>query len=128
MEWSKVKNIIILLLLLVNGFLLVLVGMRREETENYQASALAQAVEVLERSGMDRALYLGDTQGDLDAADRAGIPFVHAAYGFGKVDRPVPAIHDLAELPALGYVVVPQAQGPMVEAACPGHAFELRTF
>ena len=41
MEWSKVKNIIILLLLLVNGFLLVLVGMRREETENYQASALA---------------------------------------------------------------------------------------
>ena len=52
MEWSKVKNIIILLLLLVNGFLLVLVGMRREETENYQASALAQAVEVLERSGI----------------------------------------------------------------------------
>ena len=34
----------------------------------------------------------------------------------------------LAELPALGYVVVPQAQGPMVEAACPGHAFELRTY
>ena len=52
MEWSKVKNIIILLLLLVNGFLLVLVGMRREETENYQDSALAQAVEVLERSGI----------------------------------------------------------------------------
>ena len=56
---------------------------------------------VLERNGMDRALYLGDTQGDLDAADRAGIPFVHAAYGFGTVNRPVPAIRDLAELPAL---------------------------
>ena len=31
-------------------------------------------------------------------------------------------------VPALGYVVVPQAQGPLVEAACPGHAFELRTY
>ena len=34
----------------------------------------------------------------------------------------------LAQLPALEYVVVPQAQGVAVEAACPGHAFELRTY
>ena len=34
----------------------------------------------------------------------------------------------LAQLPALEYVVVPQAQGAAVEAACPGHAFELRTY
>lgn len=34
----------------------------------------------------------------------------------------------LADLPALGYVVVPQDQGAAVEAGCPGHAFELRTF
>ncbi|MGN1001198.1 MAG: hypothetical protein ACI4PC_00380, partial [Oscillospiraceae bacterium] len=34
----------------------------------------------------------------------------------------------LLELPALGYVVVPQAQAEAVEAACPGHAFELRTY
>ena len=34
----------------------------------------------------------------------------------------------LAELPALAAVVVPADQGPLVEAACPGHAFELRTF
>ena len=33
----------------------------------------------------------------------------------------------LAQLPALEYVVVPQAQGAAVEAACPGHALELRT-
>lgn len=56
---------------------------------------------VMERSGIGRAFYLGDTQGDLDASDLAGIPFVYAAYGFGTVGRAVPAIHDLNELPAL---------------------------
>ena len=34
----------------------------------------------------------------------------------------------LAALPALKTVVVPADQGPAVEAACPGHAFELRTY
>lgn len=32
------------------------------------------------------AVYIGDTQGDLDAAHQAGIPFVFAAYGFGNPD------------------------------------------
>ena len=31
------------------------------------------------------AVYVGDTQGDCDAAHAAGIPFIHAAYGFGKI-------------------------------------------
>lgn len=56
---------------------------------------------VMERNGVERAIYVGDTQGDLDAADLAGVPFVHAAYGFGQVDRATPAIHSLDELPAL---------------------------
>lgn len=56
---------------------------------------------VMERNGIERAIYVGDTQGDLDAADLAGIPFVHAAYGFGRVDRPTPAIRGLDELPAV---------------------------
>ena len=64
MEWSKLKNIIILLLVLVNGFLLVLVAMGREETQRYQASALAQAVEVLERGGIQVSQEgLEDAQG-----------------------------------------------------------------
>lgn len=56
---------------------------------------------VLERQGIERAIYVGDTQGDLDAADLAGLPFVYAAYGFGRVDRDTPAIRGLDELPAL---------------------------
>lgn len=55
---------------------------------------------VIERNGIDRAVYVGDTQGDLDAADFAGIGFIHAAYGFGKTNRVTARINDIAELPA----------------------------
>lgn len=40
---------------------------------------------VMARSGIDAAVYVGDTQGDCDAARIANIPFVFASYGFGKV-------------------------------------------
>lgn len=39
MEWPKLKNIIILILLLLNGFLLVLVGMRYTESVQYERAA-----------------------------------------------------------------------------------------
>ena len=41
---------------------------------------------VIERNDIDRAIYVGDTASDQAAAQLAGIPFVHAAYGFGKVE------------------------------------------
>lgn len=53
MEWPKVKNIIILVLLLVNGFLLLLVGARRGEAVQYEQAALYQAAEVLESRGIE---------------------------------------------------------------------------
>lgn len=34
----------------------------------------------------------------------------------------------LNQLPALGYVVIPAEQAPLVEAACPGYSFEIRPF
>ena len=50
---------------------------------------------LMERHGIQNAVYIGDTQGDCDAADQAGIPFIFAAYGFGephhwvaKIDTP----------------------------------------
>ena len=38
---------------------------------------------LMERHDITDACYIGDTQGDCDAADNAGIPFIFAAYGFG---------------------------------------------
>ena len=40
--------------------------------------------------------------GDLDAARKAGIPFIYAAYGFGQVDaekEKVPSIEAFSQLP-----------------------------
>ena len=54
---------------------------------------------VAERNGLKRPLYIGDTQGDYNSAAKAGVPFLHAAYGFGTVDAPVPAVHAFEELP-----------------------------
>lgn len=54
---------------------------------------------VIRKYGIDRAVYVGDTQGDLDAADAAQIPFIHAGYGFGKPNRSVPVIMNFSELP-----------------------------
>ncbi len=53
---------------------------------------------VVDRNQLDKAFYLGDVQGDLDSADYAGIPFVHAAYGFGTVNRDVEKIDSITEL------------------------------
>lgn len=39
---------------------------------------------VMERNGFASAVYVGDTQGDAEAAKLAGIPFVYCAYGFGQ--------------------------------------------
>lgn len=32
-------------------------------------------------------VYVGDTMGDYDAASKAGVPFIFADYGFGKVEE-----------------------------------------
>ena len=60
MEWHKLKNIILLILLVVNGFLLVLVGSRRKEDAEYERRALEQTVQVLERSGIQVRLEAVD--------------------------------------------------------------------
>lgn len=54
---------------------------------------------VIQRNDIASAVYVGDTQGDLDAADLVGVPFIRAAYGFGQMNRAVPEIGEFAELP-----------------------------
>ncbi len=52
MEWSKLKNLIILILALVNGFLLISVVSLQRQSRRYTQSALTQAEQILEQNGI----------------------------------------------------------------------------
>ena len=41
---------------------------------------------LMEQHGIENAVYIGDTQGDYEAAVKAGLPFVWATFGFGVPD------------------------------------------
>ena len=56
---------------------------------------------LMERHGIDDAIYIGDTQGDLEASEAAGIPFVFCAFGFGSPERWDARLDDFRSLPAL---------------------------
>ena len=49
---------------------------------------------VLSRNGyaIEDALYVGDTVWDMEASMKAGVDFLHAAYGFGTVPEGTPAV------------------------------------
>lgn len=55
---------------------------------------------LMERNNIKAAVYVGDTDGDEKAARFAGIPFIYAEYGFGKVVNPDAVISRIVELPA----------------------------
>lgn len=52
---------------------------------------------IAERNHLLSPVYVGDTRWDYEAAESAGVPFIHAAYGFGEVPG-VPAISSPAAL------------------------------
>lgn len=54
-----------------------------------------------ERNDLFDAAYIGDIQGDYDATMEAGLAFIHAAYGFGKISHQVPKIDSFSELIAV---------------------------
>lgn len=64
MEWSKLKNIIILILLAANLFLLVMVGVQEHGSAKYREQTISDMVSVLEQNGihLDRA----DVPAELD--------------------------------------------------------------
>lgn len=71
------------------------------DIESWGATGLSKGENirlVMERNGFQNSLYVGDTQGDYDAACQAGVPFVFAAYGFGQVDAQVESIERLSDL------------------------------
>lgn len=55
MEWSKIKNIVILILVFVNAALLFLVGARETRRAQYEADTWSGAVAALEKNGISFA-------------------------------------------------------------------------
>lgn len=55
---------------------------------------------VMERNHFKKGIYVGDTLRDQESAQGAGIPFIHAAYGFGRAVNPEGVIDRLSDLPA----------------------------
>ena len=57
---------------------------------------------LMERNGIlqENAVYIGDTAGDEEAAQYAGIHFIWAGYGFGKAKSPDTVLNDIVELPS----------------------------
>lgn len=53
---------------------------------------------VVERNNLKSPVYVGDTNGDYLAARMAGVPFIHAKYGFGEIEDKVIEINDIREL------------------------------
>lgn len=53
---------------------------------------------VVKRNNLDRAIYVGDVQGDYDASVEAGVEFIHAGYGFGSIDAKVERIEAFNQL------------------------------
>ena len=56
---------------------------------------------LMERHGITDAVYIGDTQGDLVASRKAGIPFIFCAYGFGSPESWDAKIDSFCQLPEI---------------------------
>lgn len=74
------------------------------DTENPGRTGLSKADNIrliVGRNGLKAPVYVGDTAGDCRSAREAGLPFVYADYGFGKVldyDYRISHIRDLTKL------------------------------
>ena len=56
---------------------------------------------IMKRHRLKRAVYVGDTDLDRSSAMTAGVRFIHAAYGFGKVRQCDARAESIGELPGL---------------------------
>lgn len=53
---------------------------------------------LVEKYSLKNPVYIGDTEGDFNAASEAGIPFIHAAYGFGQVSGGLGKLTEISQL------------------------------
>ena len=73
-----------------------------DDYENWGRTGLSKGENialVIERNKIEKAVYVGDTDGDYISACEANVPFIHAAYGFGKPHDSTPFIKEISKLP-----------------------------
>jgi phosphoglycolate phosphatase len=58
---------------------------------------------LMTRNNITKEIYIGDTQGDKDAAKANDLPFVYCSYGFGTVDGSDYNISDFSEIKDINY-------------------------
>lgn len=68
----------------------------------------ANLEQVRQRNRLERPVYIGDTQSDQEAALKGGMPFIHAAYGFGEVPSPCPRVDSFGAFVRLAEETVAQ--------------------
>lgn len=71
------------------------------DTENFGNTGKLKAHNirlVAERNRLEKAVYIGDTEGDYNAAAEAGVPFIFAQYGFGDVPEAAYTVSSFDEL------------------------------
>lgn len=56
---------------------------------------------IIERNKLSHPVYIGDTVWDAEAAKKAAVPFVYAAYGFGNVEQAEWCVSSFADLQKL---------------------------
>lgn len=54
---------------------------------------------IVKKHRLRAPVYVGDTEKDYLSAREAGVEFIHAAYGFGRISHTVTAIREIRELP-----------------------------
>lgn len=64
----------------------------RAKAENIRA--------IVKKHRLRAPVYVGDTEKDYLSAREAGVEFIHAAYGFGRISHTVTAIREIRELPS----------------------------
>ncbi len=72
-------------------------------TGNSKAENLAK---LIERNSLTRPVMVGDMESDRAGATHCGIPFIHAAYGFGEIidcDLRIDSFNELTEILQKGY-------------------------
>lgn len=53
---------------------------------------------IVERNNLQNPVYVGDTIWDKESSEKAGVDFIYATYGFGKIENPKVQIQNFEDL------------------------------